>query len=337
MKKHYLRFLCLLPLLAACGPAVASSSLSSSGTSAEDKVVQLFQDNSFGGGFMVSPADRAFEDNTCPDNRWSLDTNLLYGEATKKSICWFARQHGCIYGLGDIYNQTTGNSPTLEDGYYTFRDTSKRLAASPSKKSVILELNASQEYQHPRQAMEGWPHLLLEQGLSETIQISELSKLEFSVDLTMLKIVNAMEEGTYNPNLHTCQYLMYFVCNTASALDANDYLWFGVPFYDYRTKIIPESGQADAGTSGNTGKFIYSMSSESYLPNGVEVGVKNEIRIDLISEFGNGLLKAQEKGYLKNTVISDLSITYMNIGFEIPGTFDCAMQMDNFNLVATKK
>ena len=337
MKKRYLALGVLVLMLSGCGDGKGVSSILQSVVSSESKTVQLFQDNTFAKGFTVSSADRAFENASAPENRWTLDANLLYGDASKKTICWMVRQHGCIYGLGDVYNPTTTAQPTLEDSYYTFRDTSKRLAVSPSRGSVIMELNASKEYQHPRKAMEGWPHLLLEQGLSETIQINELSALDFTVDLTMLKIENHMEEGTYNPNLHTCQFLMYFVCNSASSLDAGDFLWFGVPLYDYRYAVIPESGQADAGTSGNTGKFIYSLSTESYLPDGVKVGVKNSIRLNLIHSFGTGLALAHDKGYLVNTTVDDLSISYMNIGFEIPGTFDCAMQMDNFSLTATKK
>lgn len=341
MKKHILALFFLPSLLLSCGTS-SSNSLSSilsgpSSSSESPQSVQLFLDNSFSYGFTASPADASFDDGSIPDNRWSLDSKLTFGEHKKDKPMWGLHQYGCRYGLGDIYNITTTSEATLDNGTYTFADPSKSIGINPEKKSLRFELNASKEYQHPRRSMEAWPHLIIDSSLSETIQISELESLDFSVDLTLTKLENKMAEGTYDTNLHTVQFIMYFICNTASSLDANDFLWFGVPFLDYRYKVIAETGLVDYGTAGNTGKYIYSMSSASYLPNGLEIGKKNEIRLDLKDEFGTGLLKAQSDGYLVNSTLNDLSITYLNIGYEVPGTFDSAISIENFSLVAAKK
>lgn len=340
MKKHIVVWmvLSLTALLSCQTPAessVISSSVSSTPNSSLAGPTQYINDNKFVRGFEVYPADRSFKDGSSPDDRWSLSSRLYYGGNEKQNFAWTVRQAGDAYGLGDVYNPTTTNVPEYKDGFYIFKDHSKSLSVNPAEGAIRYELNTSLEYETARTSMEPWCHLLLEEGLSSRIDVSAISELTLSLDCTLDKLENHMSKADYNPNLHTCQFLIYFVCNTAASLDAGDYLWFGVPLYDYRYTVISEYGNVDAGTSGNTGKFIYSMSTESYLPSGITVGEENHISVNMRSALAHGLEVARGKGKLLNTTVNDLSIEYMNMGYEIPGTFDSAMTIANLSLTSS--
>ena len=45
---------------------------------------------------------------------------------------------------------------------------------------------------------------------------------------------------------------------------------------------------------------------------------------------------AQSRGFLKNTKYENLGITSMYIGWELPGTFDVGMDVNNMKLLAGK-
>jgi len=323
--------------LLAVGACLAACQSSTSATSQTGKM-ELFNDPKFANGFNVRPADRSFSDGSVPDNHWALESRLYYGGNENGRYAWTIQQAGDAYGLGDVYNKNTGTLPEKkEDGTYVFRDTSKSVEVNPSKGTFRYELNTSKEYEAPRVAMAPWCHLLLEEGLAQRVQISEVSSLNLQLDVTLEKIENHMSDAEYDPSLHSCQFLIYFVCNTDSTLDAGNYLWFGVPVYDYRYRIIEEYGNVDAGGSGATSQFIYSMSTESYLPDGMEVGTKYHLDVDMLSSLGRGLAMAQSKGFLTHSEVGDLSIEYMNIGYEIPGTFDSAMTIGGLSLTAERK
>ncbi len=202
---------------------------------------------------------------------------------------------------------------------------------------MLLELNASKEYEHPRRDKEEWPHILFQEAFNAQPMVKDLEKLVLQMDILMHKSERHMTEEEYNPSLHTIQYIMYIYVYSTAGLDSGQYMFFGIPIYDYRYKVMPEQGMIDAGTAGNTGNFIYQMSTFDYLPNGLMVGKQEHIEIDLIKSLGSALVLANTYGKFTNSTINDLYITSMNIGFEIPGTFDCSIELSGLSLMATEK
>lgn len=331
MKKIIPLMIAISTMLISCG------SQSSSSSSSVSREKELLGDNRFAAGFNVLPADKSYRDGMMPESRWPLNSELRYGGNDDVAISWDLAQHGCINGLGDIYNQTTSAVPMQSGDEYTFSDSSKIVKVNPAEGSLSLELDASKEYEGARVAYENWPHLILQQGFQQAAQVSDLESMDLSIDLEMSKLENHMTAEEYNPSLHTVQFIMYLVVNSESSLDAGEFLWFGIPFLDYRYTVMDENGQADAGTSGNSGKFIYQMATDSYLPTGLKVGQKEEIRIDIIESLRRALVLANIKGYMTNTTVDELSVSGMNIGFEIPGTFDCCIKISDFSLKTTLK
>ena len=318
-----------LSLFVSCGKTDKNNNKNNNAE--EPKTYELIADNHFKQGFTVSPANKT----TSPDTRWPLAYDFKYLDKTQQTV-WQVGQHGCYYGLADHY---WNNEKEIEykDGYYIIEDESKAIKVNPDTGSLIMELNASKEYDHPRKDKEEWPHILFQESFTKQPLIKDLESLKLSMNVLMHKSEMHMTTEEYNPSLHTIQYIMYIYVYSNAALDAGQYMFFGIPIYDYRYKVMRENGLIDAGTAGNTGNFIYQMSTLDYLPNGLTVGQEEHIEIDLIQSISNALILAQTFGKLANSTINDLYITSMNIGFEIPGTFDCSIELSGLSLIASEK
>jgi len=332
-KKLYCLSLALVASLAsACGGG--GSDPTPTPTPTDPEYTQYIVDNTFQNGFNMDPATGFRQDDGWfPDDRWNRPVALTYGSSIAPQ--WQGAQHGDVYSLNDHYHKTASGTPQpdkTEDGWYIFSDESKKLGANPTKGGVYFELNTSKEYVRDRIGGESWCHLLLQQGFAEACILRNVDSVVLEMDITQTKFEDHMY-GTPNVNVHACQFLMYIVCKSENAYDSASYFWFGIPFFDNRYKYLPESGMLDLGT----GKYMYGMDSSEYLPNGVQVGVKNHIEIDLLPFFGRGLIMCQDAGYFTHSVIGDLTFQSMNIGFEIPGTYDSAFEITNFSLTSHNK
>ena len=340
MRKNIILSMLLASLaLVSCAPSNGGSSNSNTpSTSENEKSYQLIKDNTFQQGFLVNPANGFRQDDGwTPDNRWPMDVELEYGDQGNGSISWIVSQHGDVYSLNDKYNEYTGIEPEYEDGYYTYYDESKQMSINPDTGHLYLELNASKEYARPRKQFEAWPHLLLNQGFDRAIRVQDVESVDFTIDIELKKFEDHMD-GQADSSLHAVQFLMYIVVKSEQAADASSFFWFGIPFFDNRMPNgTDESGLIDAGSAGATSKFIYGMPSYDYLPNGLPLNEKQSVNVDIKPYLGRALIMARELGHFTNSTIDDLTFQSMNIGFEIPGTYDCGIEISNFSLTANFK
>jgi len=324
MKKVVIMFLLLVG-------AISLSACNNKTETPKDDTIELIQDNHFKNGFVISPADNEPQ----PDNRYPLDYELTYGTPDGQ-IAWLLGQAGNRFGLADDY-ALLGKEIEYVDNNYIIEDTSKQLIVNPDLGEITFVLNTSKEYLKPRESKEAWPHLLIQQGLAQNVSVNEVESITLSMDIIMNSMERHMTDEEYNASLHTAQFLMYIVVRSNAAQDAGEFMWFGIPFFDARYPLMEENGMIDAGTAGNTGKFIYQMPQIDFMPNGMQVGVLNEINIDLVPYFARALMLAKQEGALLNTVLDDLYLTNMNIGYEIPGTYDVSITLKDFSLEAKLK
>jgi hypothetical protein len=61
------------------------------------------------------------------------------------------------------------------------------------------------------------------------------------------------------------------------------------------------------------------------------------VRIDLLPYIRNGLHEAVKRGYLRSSNSHDYAVANMNLGWEIPGTFDAAIQVEDLKVLASLK
>lgn len=66
-------------------------------------------------------------------------------------------------------------------------------------------------------------------------------------------------------------------------------------------------------------------------------GTPNLLNRDMLPTIQYAFKLAQERGFMKNTKYENLGITSMYIGWELPGTFDVGMDVQNMRLLAGKK
>jgi hypothetical protein len=212
-------------------------------------------------------------------------------------------------------------------------------SGSPSR-GLTLEIRGSAEYgTKARQLGESWPHLLVEQDAVRLRALDELDEVRLRIRVRLLYSQNRMLATEYNPNLHAAQFQMFFIVKNIrpGSAERGNYYWFGVPFYDSRHDMPPAYLAADAGKKDATGKFIYTVAGAALGEASLKTGQWVALDVDLLPHIRNGLQEAGKRGYLKSPDPHDYAVANMNLGWEIPGTFDAAVQVQDLEISAVSK
>ncbi len=201
-----------------------------------------------------------------------------------------------------------------------------------------MKVNASEEYTQPRKPGESWPHLLLEPEFKSKFRLNDIDRLILNFEGRVVNCELLMSENQYDTNLHTAQFQLFI---TIQDLNPNsggygDYLWFGVPFYDYRYVKTELYAARDIGKSDNTGKFIYSIASDNFTSESFHNRKWIGINVNLKSYMIQAWELAKERGFLKDSDFEDAVISGMNIGWEVSGTFDAEFEFKNFDISVEK-
>ncbi len=223
-----------------------------------------------------------------------------------------------------------------KDGVKLYENEGKLLsfAREGNTTKIRMDVKASAEYDHPRKSGEAWPHLLIEQEFVEKPFLKDMEKLFLHFEGRLVECISRIPEGSFDPGLHSAQFQVFMVVqngNTSSPA-YGDYLWFGVPFYDYRYKKQSVYAARDVGKGDATGKFIYSLGTEDYTDGSFHDGEWIKVEKDLKPFMIKAVSIAQERGYLTGTTLDELRVVGMNLGWEVPGTFDAGFEFKGFDL-----
>ncbi len=200
--------------------------------------------------------------------------------------------------------------------------------------STVMDVYASAEYDHPRKPGQPWPHLLVEQSFPDKPLLSAIDGVMLSFEGKLGFARSRMAQGEYDAGLHAAQFQLFITVqdlDTASARHG-DYLWFGIPFYDSRYEQSEVYAAQDVGKDDATGKFIYSMASADFMSGTFHSGDWIRIEKDILPNILNAFALAQDRGYLTGTTIDGFGLTGMNLGWEVPGTFDVRFEIKEFDL-----
>lgn len=210
----------------------------------------------------------------------------------------------------------------------------KVFAADSTNASLYIELNAEAEYDAPRQAGEGWPHILLSQDFSSNlIQVKGLSELVMNMEFTVMKCEDKMD-GAADPSLHCAQFVWYITLQnrTRGSAGYGQYIWFGLNLWDnrYIGSVCNEFAAQDLGKEDATLAFIYQPSGDYFLQAGVipQVGEKASVCFDVLERAAYAYNLARSRGYLSDTEWEDVYVGGMNFGFEITGTYNAAVEIE---------
>ena len=229
------------------------------------------------------------------------------------------------------YNLTNGKEIIKQDSTYEIADESKKITVNVETGQISLELNASNEFTTPRREGENWPHILIEQDFKYKPKIINCKKIFVELELSLDKVINCQGENL--KDIHTAQLSWYFALSDKSeGKGKNDFIWFGIPLYDFRYEHIQPYMLQDGGKQENTGKFIYGMGTKEYFNKPLNVNDRIIINFDVSKYMKEALKIAKERNYLINSELKDMVINNTNLGWEITGTFDAALTIYNISL-----
>lgn len=226
----------------------------------------------------------------------------------------------------------------LSSGAVRYANAGKSVVIGPpstEQADLTLAINASQEYVHPREAGEPWVHLMAQQSLHDPPTVAELSALRLHIESRLNCSRLAVEEG-YSPDRHAAQFQIFLTIRNDNADSAGfgQYLWFGVPLYDNRERLVSSHKAQD---TGGTKMFIFTLATEKLTRNSAHDGQWVTIDADLLPHIREGLEYASSRGFLAESANDDdYRIDGAYVAWEVPGIFDVEMQVRNFSLKATE-
>lgn len=228
---------------------------------------------------------------------------------------------------------------TQDGDNYILKDETKEFIVNPKTGQYSLNCNTTLEYPEPKPYGDAWLHLITIQNLADISRISEMENIYVDLDVSIDYCENLMG-NEFNPDLHTALFQWVFIVQNVNvdSPDYNQYFWLNIPYYDGRGltmeewRSFEEYAVLDYGKEDKSNSFIYSASSEGYLPEGgMQLGERYRFVIDLVPYIERALSTIQnlpenlnsDYPMLLNTTTDDLRISQFYIGWEVPGTFNC--------------
>lgn len=227
----------------------------------------------------------------------------------------------------------------FENGKHIYENESRTLSIDSVTGEFEMGLDSWKEYQERfgtsrSSGSQTWSHFLIEQDFAKKVYLSEVSNMTLSFDYR-IDSVELFDKENFNKNLHTAQFVMYFIVRNEKL---NKFFWFGIPLYDYRGYGDKFSYSIDQGFEGATNTLIYSIGREEFLPNGElpEIGKNYYLNINLLSYIQDAIIfgaTTSSINYpLKDWEMKDTCVTYMNFGWELPGSFRIDSHFSNLSL-----
>ena len=277
----------------------------------------LLLDERFDKGFNLKGLN-SIRDGHTPIKSFSL---------SKEAPEWLLCQWNSKYNLKD------GNFVVSKDKYEIF-DKSKHFTCYSTQK-LVFNLDASQEYDAPRDASEPWPHLLIEQEITKNNKVCELESLVYDAIFRLEILENFM--GDQERQHHTTQFVWVLTLkddNPASP-SYGHFIWVVLPIFDSRYQFSPFFMNQDMALPD--GEFIYSFSSDTFFEKTLWDKKPTKLHFDLMPHIPTILQSAQSKGYMVGTKLEDLVVSSTNMGFEITGTYRCQISVENLALTAKRR
>lgn len=258
--------------------------------------------------------------------------------ATRKPV-WTAAQWYSHFNLAEA------KRVRLPTGSSRFFDGAKEVtfgAASSREADIILALNGRKEYgDRAPAAGEPWPHLLVEQNLTNRPKMVDVQSIPFGIEYRLLKS-QAFHLPGWDDQRHTAQFLLYVTIQNGNHASQGfgDYFWFGVPMYDARSPLPRRFTAPDNGSAlkVGTGKYIFLPDGKQYTTRPAKDGAWVRIHRDLLPLMREGLETAWQAGYLQDSHRpEDYELSGMNMGWEVTGPLNVAMQVRGLTLTAVSK
>lgn len=202
--------------------------------------------------------------------------------------------------------------------------------------AINLTLSTLKEYPAPRtSSSQPWVHLLLEQSpFSKPIRVADAAAIWVEVEFELTE--NA-SHGVNDPSLHAAQLLwfLYMKNTNEQSKGFRDFLWFGISMFDSRYDFVPDFAMQDFAMPH--GSFIYSLGSKRFFDKPVVLGERRTIRHDILNDIREAIETAHKHGFITHTTLGDVVLDGMNIGWEVPGTYDVGATLHKMSVKVVEK
>ncbi len=275
---------------------------------------ELIGDNSFQRGFTL----------------WETKPgkHVRYGE-----LKGFAANAAPVWGLSQWSSKFPLNaSNAVRVGNSLVWSNSAKLLAVNGEAGLSMAVNSAAEYGlRARLKTEPWVHLLIEQEFAKPAPLSKLNAARLQLEARLIRSRN-LHQGDYSADRHAAQFQLFFTIQNRNRQSKGygDLLWFGVPIYDNRDRFPKEFKAQDFG---GTAKFIFTPAGKTFSKESAHDEEWITIDEDVLPLMRDALETAWVRGFLKDSkATEDYCISGMNMGWELPGTFDIGIQIRGLSL-----
>lgn len=288
---------------------------------------ELFQDSSQKYGFKLS--------NVASTEKPLILTHVFTSPSAYQIPQWRLAQWGTRFNLASAVEEK------LSGGIRRLSNEGKTVLLHPgglAGEGVTLEVRGSAEYpDRLRQRGEPWPHLLVEQ-LLRPVACADWKALDFHLEFFVEKC-EASTDLPQDPGLHTAQVGVFFTVHNINrkSPDYRDMIWFGLPVYDVRFGMSPGHQALDIGKGDATGKFICTLEGSRFYQEEIFPGKWHTLSTNLIPQLQDALAASQAHGHFTHSTLDDLRLTSFNLGWEVPGAYDCAIHLRKLSLKGIAK
>lgn len=261
--------------------------------------------------------------------------------------CWTLGQWSAKYRLGD---PAVSETREVAPGVFDLRCPTNHFVCDTNTKTLLFDCTTTNNYEHPRRDGEGWQHLLIETGFTDIhapdtfTHVQDLSGLTISGKVQLRRFEDHIGSD-FVYDLHAAQYLLYLTVHNANPKSAGfgEMIWFGVNFFDNRHVWTEYSAAFDVGTQalmvGIGNRPVY-PGGKSFFDEAGNIIAGDDtpeyaFSIEALPMIRHAYETARKEGYFTRTGPEDLYVTGMNLGWELPGTYNVAMQMRDFDVSVT--
>jgi hypothetical protein len=266
-----------------------------------------------------------------PEPGRKVDSGKVRGKSADEPV-WQLAQWSSRHPL----DQATPVAPAAAGGF-RLSNSARSVSFGGDDGMLTLAVNAAAEYgDHPRAKTEPWVHLLVEQPIATTPRLVDLSELRLHLEARRVKAKLASDVG-YDPAIHAAQFQLFLSIQNLEkgSPGFGNYLWFGIPIYDNRHRLHPTYAAPDFG---GTGKFIYTAATKHFTTGSTHDDNWVTFDADLLPLIREGLTTAHARGFLKDSPNEgSFRVAALNMGWEVPGTFDVELQVRHLTLNATRR
>jgi len=202
--------------------------------------------------------------------------------------------------------------------------------------AINLTVHTSKEYDTPRTSgSQPWVHLLLEQSpFKKPIKVNEAAEIWVEVEF---ELTENKEYGPQDPSVHAAQlsWFLYLKNTNTESKGLHDFLWFGLGMFDSRYDFVPDYYLQDFAMPN--GSFIYLLGAKRFFDTPVKIGERKTIRYNISDSVREAIETAHKNGFITNTTIDDVVLDGMNIGWEVPGTYDVGATLHKLSITVVEK